>query len=92
MHHPLDYQAIATKQEADAHLQQRILQDPQHYVRVLMAPNVHLICYIPAEHRPWKICIPDTSLNHMIQWHHLILNHVGIVRLHETDVIALLSP
>ena len=82
--HPLDFQAIAEAQADDEHLQQQVLQDPQHYAQVLMAPNVHLICYIPAEHQPWKICIPDASLDHMIRWYHLVLNHVGMIRLHQT--------
>ena len=31
-----------------------------------------------------KICIPDALLDHTITWYHLVLSHVGIVRLYET--------
>ena len=44
--HPLDFQAIATAQNTDEHLQQKLVDDPTHYARMLMAENVQLICYI----------------------------------------------
>ena len=75
--HPLDFQALATAQNQDNTLLQELQADPQHYARVLMDHNVQSICYMPQANAPWKICIPDALLDHMITWYHLVLSHVG---------------
>ena len=82
--HPLDFQVLATAQNTDEHLQQKLVDDPTHYARMLMAENVQLICYVPPNNQPWKICVPDALIDHMIEWYHVILNHVGITRLQQT--------
>ena len=68
--HPLDFQALATAQNQDNHLLQELQAKPQQYACVLMDHNVQLICYMPAVNKPWKICIPDAALDHMITWYH----------------------
>ena len=49
-----------------------------------MGQNVDLICYVKQANDPWKICIPDASLNKLVLWYHTILNYTGITRLYET--------
>ena len=47
--HPLDYAVIAAQQAQDAHLQQKLVAEPQRFVRMQMDHNVHLVCHI---HQP----------------------------------------
>jgi transposase InsO family protein len=82
--HPLDFQALAAAQEQDAVLQNKIINDQTHFMRILMDNNVNLICYVNQPNQPWKICIPDALMGNMIKWYHEILTHVGITRLYET--------
>jgi transposase InsO family protein len=79
----LDYPTIAAAQAGDALLQQRLQDQPQQYARQLLAPNVQVICRME-NNAPWKICLPDASLDNAVRWYHLALSHLGSRRLYDT--------
>ena len=83
----LSFEACATAQAQDATLQQKLATDPARYVQNQLAPNANVICYLSQPNAPWKICIPDSKLDEIIQWHHTHLGHPGIKR--TSDTIAL---
>ena len=62
----------------DATLQQKLETNPAWYVQNQLAPNANIICYLSQLNAPWKICIPDSKLDEIIQWHHTHLGHLGI--------------
>jgi len=80
----LDYESIAEAQERDAVLQAAAENDPQRYVRQLLAPDTLVWCYISAPGRPWKIYLPSELLENAINWYHLALSHIGGSRLYDT--------
>ena len=84
---PLSFEACAAAQAQDATLQQKLATDPARYVQNQLAPNANVICYLSQPNAPWKICIPDSKLDEIIQWHHTHLGHLGIN--HTSDTIAL---
>ena len=84
---PLSFEACAAAQAQDATLQQKLVTDPARYVQNQLAPNANVICYLSQPNAPWKICIPDSKLDEIIQWHHTHLGHPGIKR--TSDTIAL---
>ena len=75
---PLSFEACATAQAQDATLQQKLVTDPARYLQNQLAPNANVICYLSQPNAPWKICIPDSKLDEIIQWHHTHLGHPGI--------------
>ena len=84
---PLSFEACTAAQAQDATLQQKLVTDPAWYVQTQLAPNANIICYLSQPNAPWKICIPDSKLDEIIQWHHTHLGHPGIKR--TSDTIAL---
>ena len=84
---PLSFEACAAAQAQDATLQQKLVTDPTRYVQNQLAPNANVICYLSQPTAPWKICIPDSKLDEIIQWHHTHLGHLGIK--HTNDTVAL---
>ena len=84
---PLSFEACAAAQAQDATLQQKLITDPAQYVQNQLAPNANVICYLSQPNAPWKICIPDSKLDEIIQWHHMHLGHLGIKQ--TSDMIAL---
>ena len=84
---PLSFEACAAAQAQDATLQQKLITDPAWYVQNQLAPNANVICYLSVPNAPWKICILDSKLDEIIQWHHTHLGHLGIKR--TSDMIAL---
>jgi hypothetical protein len=53
----LDYQTIATAQVKDPELQQSLAYKPQN-PRISMSNHVNVICYIPENNTPRKLCLP----------------------------------
>ena len=84
---PLSFEACAAAQAQDATLQQKLVTNPARYVQNQLAPNANVICYLSQPNAPWKIYIPDSKLDEIIQWHHTHLGHPGIKR--TSDTIAL---
>jgi hypothetical protein len=72
-----DYETIADAQTRDAKLQQLAQREPTKYIRQLLAPNMHVWCYISEPNVPWKIFLPNELLEPVIHWYHLALNHIG---------------
>ena len=89
---PLSFEACATEQAQDATLQQKLVTDPARYVQNQLAPNTNVICYHPQPNAPWKICIPDSKLDEIIQWHHTHLGHLGIKRTNDTIALHYYHP
>ena len=79
----LDYATIAEAQSRDASLQALAQVKPQQFARQLLAPNTNVICKIDPN-GPWKICLPDETLEATTKWYHLALGHVGMNRLYDT--------
>ena len=84
---PLSFEACAAAQAQDATLQQKLVTDLARYVQNQLAPNANVICYLSQLNALWKICIPDSKLDEIIQWHHTHLGHPGIKC--TSDMIAL---
>ena len=84
---PLSFEACAAAHAQDATLQQKLVTDPARYVQNQLAPNANVICYLSQPNAPWKICIPDSKLDDIIQWHPTHLGHLGIKQ--TSDTIAL---
>jgi hypothetical protein len=79
-----DYETIADAQTRDAKLQQLAQREPMKYIRQLLAPNMHVWCYISESNVPWKIFLPNELLESAIRWYHLTLDHIGGSRLWDT--------
>ena len=75
---PLSFEACATAQTQDATFQQKLVTDPAQYVQNQLAPNANVVRYLSQRNAPWKICILDSKLDEIIQWHHTHLGHPGI--------------
>jgi hypothetical protein len=73
--HPfaLDYQTIATAQDHDPELQQKLANKPQQYARIAMSNDVNVICYIPEPNTPWRICLPTAMLHNTVRWYPLFM-------------------
>ena len=84
---PLSFKACTAEQAQDATLQQKLVTVLARYVQNQLAPNANVICYLSQPNAPWKICIPDSKLDEIIQWHHTHLGHPGIKC--TSDTIAL---
>ena len=84
--HPfvLDYQQIAAAQATDAQLLELLQQKPQQYAYRNMDNNVQLITYTSAPNADWKICIPSSKLQAIINWYHQAMNHTSSNRTYET--------
>jgi hypothetical protein len=73
----LDYKVIKDAQDRDAFLQAIQSQTPDSYPEQLLAPEVHLICYIAKPDSPWKIYLPGELMDNSIHWYDLALGHIG---------------
>ena len=80
----LQYENIRDSQLEDARLQ--VLRDtkPDSIVNQMIAPGIHLACYIPAPNAPWKIYLPTNLLDPAVRWYHLALGHLGQRRIYDT--------
>ena len=57
--------------------------DLTRYTRRVFDTGVNLIVFASSPTSRWRICIPSTKLDQMIHWYHMVLNHVGTIRLYE---------
>jgi hypothetical protein len=51
-------------------------QEQIKYIRQLLAPNVHVWCYINEPNAPWKIFLPNELFEPATHWYHLALGHI----------------
>jgi hypothetical protein len=91
MQYPLDYQLIQQNQFDDEQLQQLRQQRPNDYPVMDMGNDINLICQVRPD-RPWRICIPTSMVTDIIRWYHIVLGHIGIVRLHQTIATHFVHP
>ena len=83
---PLNMKYIHENQAVDARLNQRRQQHPDQYP-IKTIDNLPIICYretITAPQNNWKICIPTTLIEELIEWFHLLLGHAGATKLYHS--------
>ena len=74
---PLSLRWLCAAQESDQGLQQKLVEDPQHF-HVRAVDNINLICYQPdREGTNWKICLADSIVDASIEFWHQLMNHPG---------------
>jgi hypothetical protein len=81
---PLEHWEMQQRQFADANLNALGQEKPCQFLVIDMGNNVHLICYQPLPTKAWKMAVPTSMTDNLINWHHVTLNHVGMTQLHET--------
>ena len=81
----LDSTLLRQQQFDDFMLQQVHLDHPEKYPFPDFS-DMQLICCTPNPMDSWKISIPTQELDNIIQWYHLVLNHVDMTRLHLTII------
>jgi hypothetical protein len=88
----LGYDTISARQNGDARLALLRQQHPEQYVEQLLAPDTHVVCYIPEPNAPWKIYLPTDILDTAVRWYHLALGHIGQNRLYDTIAVHFFHP
>jgi transposase InsO family protein len=88
---PVDYEIIQQHQNRDVNLQEQTRIDPNRYHPQPFG-NINLICYNNTPTEPWRIVIPNTLIDMVIDWYHQILSHVGMTRLYETIKLHFFHP
>ena len=86
MHNPITMHNIQTYQTNNATLMQLAQQDNQRYP-VMQIDGRNIICYrADYINRPydWKIYIPETLIQAVIVWYHVVLGHRGTTSLYNT--------
>ena len=83
---PMTVNNIQQHQAGDAVLIQTALTQVQHYpIRVINGRN--LVCYRANPNSPennWKIYLPQSMVNDVIRWYHMLLGHGGNTRVYDT--------
>ena len=83
---PTTVDNIQFHQARDASLMQITMVQPQRYpIKSINGKN--LICYRrdpTLAEGDWKIYIPQSMLQHVIRWYHMILGHGGVTRVYDT--------
>ena len=85
IHNPLDLKWIQQHQFEDQGLNSTQKTNSKQYVTIII-DELPMICYRRDKLVPeneWRICIPTSLLNDMIQWHHILLAHCGATRLYD---------
>ena len=83
---PLTMINIANHQQTDGELMQSTQLDPVHFP-VKMINNVMIICYreqLTMNDNGWRIVIPQSMIDTVVRWYHLVLGHPGRQRLYDT--------
>ena len=88
---PIDYTQLQQHQQQQANLLLLPQQNPLEYS---MQPfgQAQLVCYRPQNTHNFRIVIPDTLLQTMVQWYHNVLHHAGMDRLKQTINAAFYHP
>ena len=94
MHNPITIPHIQTHQFEDLELNRRRETNPQNYP-IKIIQDRPLICFRndPTNHEgDWKIAIPQTLIDPIIRWYHLVLGHCGHNRLYVTIRMNFAAP
>ena len=84
--HPFHFATISAYQCEDLALNNSLAADPEHYLSLPVAPNIHLIFHrtSPRDPNP-QIAMPSAMLPKLVRWYHLATAHVqGMDRLEAT--------
>jgi len=73
--HQLQDQALVAKSQAPA----TYMQYP-----ILQINGRQIICHRSTPTSQWKICIPDSLVQQLIVWYHIVLGHRGTTSLYDT--------
>ena len=81
--YPLDYHLIHDRQLLDIQL---ILNQQTHPLKFpsIIFHDIFLICFVKNPGDTWRIAIPTSLLDPIINWYHQMLAHVGMTRLNAT--------
>ena len=80
---PLAYDVISVHQTNDANLVNLKNLNPDTY-QDHNFNGINLVCHLPQRNDTWKIYIPATLLDQVINWYHIVLSHAGVQRLYKT--------
>ena len=86
MQNPLDSERIQQFQFTDVELETQRQQQP-HRFPIKIIQGRPLVCYRTHPNDlegDWKIALPTSLMNDVIQWYHRVLGHGGIVRMYDT--------
>jgi len=88
----LDYESIANKQRAEGCLQ-LVQNDSDHYsLESVVHDGPQLVVFKAYTNARPRIRIPDSMLEEIVQFYHLGLSHVGMVRLQRTIASNFMHP
>ena len=95
MNNPITMHNIQQHQLQDQDLLQKAV-NPVHYTNhpIKQIDNRYIICFIPDLNHPnhWKICLPNTLLQPVIVWYHVVLGHRGASSVHATITQRFYAP
>ena len=83
---PLTMINIANHQQTDLYLMDSMQRDPVHFP-VKTINNIPIVCYREQptmDDNEWRIAIPQTMIDDVVRWYHLVLGHPGRQRLYDT--------
>ena len=67
----------------------------QHYL-IKMINGRNLMCYYAdlsvINEDDWKVYLPQSMIQDVIQWYHMMLGHQGVTRVYDTIQYELLDP
>jgi hypothetical protein len=79
----LAYDVIAEHQPNDGTLNNFKALNPDTY-QDHNFNGINLVCHLPQRNDSWKIYIPATLVDQIINWYHTVLSHAGVQRLYKT--------
>jgi RNase H-like domain found in reverse transcriptase/Integrase zinc binding domain len=88
---PLTFENIREQQMQDPLLLNKNQKQPDLYKWISFG-SVDLLCICPPNTTVYRICIPSTMLEPLIEWYHYTLGHVGETRLKQTMLTHLYHP
>ena len=83
INNPITITNIVNHQVSDLPLQQKIIQDADHYEHQEFQ-QFDVICFKATNDELWIIFIPDSLAKDVLTWYHLVLGHCGIDRFYRT--------
>ena len=81
MNNPITITSIVNHQGSDLPLQQKRIQDSDHYEHQEFQ-QFDVICFKATNDELWSIGIPESLAKDVLTWYHLVLGHCGMDRLH----------
>ena len=91
MPNPITMNVIQQHQNADQALRNRALHDP-HVYPILTIDERLIICHRWHQNEQWRIYLPDSLVDRVIVWYHLVLGHRGKGSMYQTISRRFYSP